>query len=296
MKYFLSRFLTFCLFLLIYFCINFGINKYNFKNGKHERLKNTNTLIVGDSHITRGLSAKHFPVSAINIAQVAEPYTVTFWKLKHVLKEIKAKRLVLGFGHHNISAFNDNKLNEGSVSNTLLTRTYPIVDFNTSDFKIDKVQFGKAVFKNMMLYPHNDHYKFIGKFSGSGKSKPKNFNKVINRHYFEDEKNVGISELQLSYLDSIIHLTKQYDIELILVGSPVFDKYFRRIPDNFKKSYNQEKQELKRKGIQVIDLCAAKYPKDHYLDADHLNSKGAKKFSETLVERLGLDEKKGNKK
>ena len=47
--------------------------------------------------------------NTINISQGAEPYVLTYWKLKEILMLNKIDTLILGFAPHNISEYNDKK-------------------------------------------------------------------------------------------------------------------------------------------------------------------------------------------
>ena len=94
MKHFILKSLILVSVLISYFTVNFFINTY-FINKNKPHVKGT-TVIMGDSHTMTSLDPEKFN-SADNISQTAEPYFVTYFKLKQILKYKRVDTVLLGF-------------------------------------------------------------------------------------------------------------------------------------------------------------------------------------------------------
>ena len=161
-------------------------------------------------------------------------------------------------------------------STEMFRRYYLINKFTTlQQIKVDYKQFYMVFLRYMAAFPHIDHFKFIGEYSNENTSDITNAKKVINRHYFYQDQPLGVSEITISYLDSIIILCNQYDVIPILIGSPVHSKYLNLIPTELKDRYQAEKERLEESNILVLDLTAENYEDASFLDTDHLNESGA---------------------
>ena len=124
-------------------------------------------------------------------------------------------------------------------------------------------------------------------FSGGYRPEPgvtdlSNVEKVIERHYYYDNKLTSISENAIHYLDSMISLCSNYHIVPVLVSNPLNRSYLERIPDTFIQRYNQLKIKYKNQGIIVLDYSHEHYRDDYFFNPDHLNVNGSKIFSQQI--------------
>ena len=285
MKTFIIKLLIFSFILVFYLGLNTGLNFIIINNSKMP-IREADILIAGDSHTQKALNPSQFN-SAINISQTAEPYVLTFWKLKYIFQHFKPDVLLLGFGHHNISAFNDMKFWNKKWSSEMFRRSYLIHNFNSiKTVKIDYQEYYKICFRQMCLYPHNKHYNFIGGYSNNDKSDLSDCDSAINRHYFYQKKLLGVSETAIDYLDLILKLCKENEVVPILIGSPVHDEYYKLIPTSIKERYNYEKARLRDQRVNVLDFTHNRYEDTHYLNSDHLNEKGASQFTDKIIRSL----------
>lgn len=284
MSKFLKNIIVFVCIGLVLSLINIAVNSYIIDH--YLIIEDSRVLVIGDSYTERGINPDAFD-SANNIAQSAEPYKITFWKLKTVLKKVQPDTLILGFSHHNISEFNDFKLNNSAVSHEMFKRYYPIFKpYGKDHSNIDKIGFYKTYLKQMALFPHKRHFKFIGKHANSKNSNISDSLKVIQRHYYNEEEAHGVSKESIRYLDSIISISKHYNIKLLLVNCPVHKEYAKRIPEVFKNKFQQLSRRLENEGIQIYDFSNVHYTDSLYLNADHLNELGAKRFTKSLLDTL----------
>lgn len=285
MNSFLIRLFKFSFILLAYIGANYIINIY-ITSIQDPFPPEVNIVIAGDSHLQKSLNPNEFD-SAISIAQTAEPYIATFWKLKYLLRKTKVDTLILGFSHHNISAFNDLKFTDKTWSKEMYERTYLIHNFQSlAPSLYNNTELYTTYFKNMCSYPNLSPFKFIGGYENFDKNKIDDYRKAINRHYYINGINAGVSETSLAYLDSIIDLTTYNNIKLVLTGSPVHKNYFTRIPTYISERYNKEKKRLETMDINIQDFSKTNYPDKYYLNSDHLNIAGSQKFSSELKKSL----------
>ena len=131
----------------------------------------------------------------------------------------------------------------------------------------------------MCLIPKSGQYKnFIGNFDGrKGSIAINNHQKRIDQIFYY--KDYDVSELCISYLDSIIYISAKNQIRPILVATPVPDAYYELIPAIIKERYNLIKARYLEEGIQVIDLTRSQYSPDYFYNEDHLNVRGARIFT-----------------
>jgi hypothetical protein len=283
MKRFIKHILIFFLLVLVVFGIN-GIFNY-FQLKKIPSLGATETLIIGDSRVMTAINPELIPNSK-NIAQNSESYIISYYKLKSLLlKENKVKRVVLSFSYPSFSAYLDGIFKDDIATADVFGRIYPIMrpkDFG--NLEVDKFKYYKVLFKQMFVYPHFNHHQYMGGFTrlkyGLDKA---DLEGVLQRHYFDkDSNNIGISICASQYLDSIVDLTKQKNIELVLVNIPFQKKYLERVPFNFVEYYNQQKSRMIKNGVTVLDYSQVQLPDQYFKDYNHLDIEGADFFTEML--------------
>ncbi len=286
---FIRKISIFSFLLFLYFGINISLNMYNYK--KYEvKLLNSRILIVGDSHPQKSLNPELFN-SAINISQPLEPYVLTFWKLKRILKSIKPDTLIIGFAPHNISAYQDLKFSNKKWTSVMFKRSYTIESFKDidDDINIDYYEFYKILWKKLGFYPKNNHIHFIGNYSNSERSNIANYESAIKRHYyFSKDVELKVSETSVNYLDSIVSVCKNQNITPVLVSSPVNKNYRINIPTNIWEKYIDLKKKYKSSAL-IIDKTEEEYTDSLFLDSDHLNSIGAEKFTKKVIEEMRLN-------
>lgn len=278
MRKFLIKILIFLLFPTAYFGINALVNFYMISGHKAE-ISQKRILIAGDSHPMTSLNPELFE-SANNISQSAEPYVITFWKLKKIFAEARPDTLLLGFAPHNFSGFNDQKFSDRLWADVLFKRIYPISNFESIRGKIDidYTNLYRSIWKQISFYPRLAHGNYIGKFDFRKAGKISNAQRLIDDHFYYNNKEAGVSRLSINYLDSISHLCNQYQVNLVLVNNPVHKSYLNSIPKINRNVYQELKSKWSSK-VLIIDKTASHYPDSLFFNADHLNGAGAERFT-----------------
>jgi hypothetical protein len=244
---------------------------------------------MGDSHTMTSINPSAFR-SAANISQSAEPYFVTYHKLKEIVKHDKIDTILLGFSYQNISAFNDYKFIEAPWCDELLGRTYSLITLDKYEgLQLNKPSYYRSFFKNMFLLPKQNHNLFLGNFDKRNhelNAKQSKLNTVIKMHYYKNGNELPQSMANIQYLDSINAITKANNIKLYLVNTPLHNDYRKLIPQKIQIAYNQVKEDFENDGLEVIDY--SKYPieTEFFADYDHLNFKGSIIFTELIKQRI----------
>lgn len=285
MKKFLQRLLNFTGVILVVFCANALINKIIISK-QSLPLNQSKVLIMGDSHPQRSLNPKFFS-NAVNISQPAEPYIITFWKLKTILKSIRPDTIIIGFAPHNISAYNDLKFSQPKWASEMFRRSYLIEEFNliSNEIEVDYYTFYKTYMIQMGMYPKLNHINFIGSYKNNRESDVTDWEESIKRHYYFDGKQLGVSEVAVSHLDSMISLCKRNEITVVLASHPVHQYYLENIPNSTLQRFTELSNYLSKKAI-VFDKTSDYYPDSLYFNPDHLNEIGSEVFTKELISQL----------
>lgn len=243
-------------------------------------------LIAGDSQVQRALRPDEFD-SARNIAQDAEPYFISYWKLEKVLGQGRIETVLLGFDHHQISDFNDRKLIDPFWSTEMFRRIYAIEDIGSlGGIEVDRRGLLLAKVKHMGLWPRWVHDSYLGSYRNSNGQMDLEAESVIARHYFYHGGECGISTLEISRLRAIVDLCRRKGIRIVLIAPPVNERYFDEIPENFRIRYDELKREFEGRGVEVWDYSLFPMEDSEFLNADHLNDAGARRFSRVVARLL----------
>jgi len=285
MKLFIKNSVIFIFILITYFLINCTINFFNIQN-QLLPLTKTSILIVGDSHTQKSLDPNLFD-NASNISQYAEPYLLTFWKLKKIFETFTPDTIIIGFSPHNISEFNDLKFSNSKWANKMFERSYTIINFNeiSNEITVNKKLLYKKIWKRTALYPKKNHIDYIGKYSNINDSNLSDLKSVIDRHYFINNKQTNTSATSINYLNSIIKLCDSKKITIILLASPVHKDYFAKIPKEILEKYNSLFYNYGNKYL-TINFLSNDYTDSLFLDYNHLNKFGSEKFTLKIKDKL----------
>lgn len=299
MKKFGSRLLLFFSVLTVVFLLFFFINSWIIRSFPYKLDKKTKVLIIGDSHLQTSLNPQIIP-NSYNVCISAETYNITYLKLKYLLEHNpNIQKVLLGFSYHNFSAFNDLKFITGNTSKYIFDTYYglPILEvldsleYNKTNY-LTALAFNNALPNataiNLLLRIKEPLY--IGGFGSIDKSniyKKAILDTTINRHYYNNKINVGISKFAEKYLNAIINLCKKSKIKLYLIATPLHSAYYDKIPDNFKQNFHRIKKEIQSgSATHLLDMTDKLKADSLFLDFDHLNKDGSKIFSNIIKKQI----------
>ncbi len=112
---------------------------------------------------------------------------------------------------------------------------------------------------------------------------------AINRHYYNEDTEAGISRYRLEGFHRLIMETESFNIRLIVVSTPVRSPYYDRIPQRFLRDYNDAIQQVRSAfpKVEFLDWQSALDLTDELFDdADHLNQEGANIVSRHIASVL----------
>ncbi len=286
MQRFIIKILLFSIIPIVYFGIVGLINLKIIAEGSPQ-ISQARVLVVGDSHPQKAFSPDVFD-SAINISQSAEPYLLTFWKLKKLLPLVKPDTVIIGFSHHNISTLRNYMFSDKQWSSEMFKRSYTIHEFETvQNIEIDYQEYYRVLWKQLCLFPHSNHYNYLEEYTNVSKSNISDSLKAIKRHYFYKGETKDYSTSSMVYLDSVLNTCLMNNVVPILITTPVHKAYRQRIPDNVIKQFKIETNRYKEQGLIVLDYTSQTNTDSLFLNIDHLNKEGAKLFTERLKRDLG---------
>lgn len=300
MKLFLKKSLLF-LFIGI-FILSFLFLSINFiYNKRVEKLtldKNISTLICGASHLMCALDDEIIPNST-NTCLPSESYYYTYYKLKKILcNDNDLKYILLGLSFSSYGENSDNQIYETERIRYMYPKYFLILENSEKLSLLKKNLIGlfentPYIFKSAIItfYKSNEYtnYPFWGYFHDNTNLSDGNIYAAINRHYYNTDSNLlqDFSDIQLEYLMKIVNLCTEKNIQLYLINTPVSNEYFSEIPEKFINHYYNIVKKLKsNKNVKILDYHDYQLPKNYYGDADHLNSNGAKIFSEIIVNEI----------
>jgi hypothetical protein len=223
--------------------------------------------------------------SSINVAQAAEIYLHSYYKIKMILKEnSNIKAIFIDFCNFQITSKQDSIL----FDNAYLTKRYktymPFYSFQEiwMLFKYNPKVLLNAHFKSLIpclfhsiCYSNFSQDNFVGGYqilSNVLLDSTKYTNIGIKD---ETSSNNNISVRNLYYLDQIIELCNQYNIPLYFIRTPINDKW------EYLKLEPQYQKLLKTRYSDQVLLDFKDFPIDNneFADKEHLNQTGAVKFT-----------------
>ncbi|HRD51412.1 MAG TPA: hypothetical protein PKY96_02070 [Flavobacteriales bacterium] len=241
-------------------------------------------MATGDSHIGCDLDTAAYP-GMRNTALPAEPFLLSWWKIRHLAGWGRIDTLVLGFGPHNLSDLDHRRFKEhGWATDRLMMRMYPLVPVTEAlHAPIHRRTYFRTLFMQLCTRPRSDHHQYIGEFSGLNRAFTANADSALNRHFFDEQGQLApSSETALSALDSIVAFCARERIPLYLVSTPVHETYRARIPLAFSSLHDSLSGALRSRGVNVLRYSDLFEGDSLFADADHLNAKGARLFTRRL--------------
>lgn len=272
-------------------------NSYTFKNNwMTKNAASVKTLVMGGSHNYYGVMPSEIGDSVFNLANVSQGHEYDYFLLTKFQKQLThLKNLVIIVDESNIfdPPFEDDDSEWFRAIYYKIYYKYPkhsdfsLYNFEISNFSSFNQKFPKAV-KYLLtgkIIPDCDSLGWGCTFHA-----PEKFDttammiaakKVIERHRC---KNWGDVDYNVQYLNKIGDWCKQRGVNLIVITTPMWDKFIemtsdkqlavmRKVINDFTTTYHAKyKNYLLDPRFQGVD----------FNDPDHLSDVGARKFSHML--------------
>ena len=154
---------------------------------------------------------------------------------------------------------------------------------------VDYFDFYKIMIQQTCLYPKVNHFNFIGSYRSHDRSNISDSIESSSRHYMRNNQELGVSEISISYLDSIITLCNHNSITPIIIVSPVHKSYYKRIPKEISIRFEDILNDLDAEDVIVIDKSNSRYYDNEFYNSDHLNTKGSFRFTKSIKNIIKTD-------
>ncbi len=281
--------------------------------GFEEQKGQIQVLFMGQSDMKYAIIPKVMPFKSYNFAELGEGYIGNYLKLKYYIDEMPhLKMVVLSFS---LPSFSSTRLNWAerrnfSMSNYFSygyithqdfkelykTRGFIVVSQKISSFSplLDKAQV-RYFWRNLKKLIRNQPIQKTVMENGYIKVPvsaviEEQAEQRIQGHFDKSHKNDFDKDL-LSYFERILVLCHQRGVKVVTLMTPTTDYYIKHAEKYVTRSALYEKVLTNPKfspyiyrNLDYLDF----YAKDHtlFVDADHLNHKGATIFSERIASEL----------
>jgi hypothetical protein len=295
-----SFLINFSLFILIVGSVAFGLSTlsdYAIKQRENSFLKisrNIDKVFTGDSNIESAVNDSIIP-NSLNIAQSGEAYMYTYAKIKSLLEyNNQIKTIYIGFSFWDLIEYTEelwlfsNKfaIEKIALYNYLLNYyDKSVLIKNNPKAYIRGVL--KSILSNYQVFKRSFHREGFngrlinfGGYENSGRDKLQEDIKInpFKEQVFEE----GL--FQIEYLKKISELCKQKSIKLVLLNTPKHIYYYSNVPEAIRQNWISVRKSLSRDSL--LDLSTFSFPDSCFGDLTHLNSIGARRFSEYLNEKI----------
>jgi hypothetical protein len=242
---------------------------------------NTNKIIIGNSH-----PAGTFNDSLIsnfkNLADPGDSYFYGYHKLKEIINQNpQLDTVYVEFNPKTILLWEDSKLwKKHQVPNYLaffeMKEHYLLATNDLLAYQQEVLKGIKANLKRIVL----NKYNFIDSIGGYRHNESSKIDSLLNTHKYDPQvqytlEQKKISRYDSSYLKKIVSLCEKKNIKIIFVRSPYHKKFDGRNYEDLFQTYRSENFGT----IEFMDFKDFPADDTEFKDLEHLNSKGARKFS-----------------
>jgi hypothetical protein len=280
MKKLIIKISAFCALILAFsFCIvliaKVSANKIDWTLPKEKHI-----LFMGASHFQRAINDSIMR-SAINLARSSERYMYTYLKLQNIIaNNSQVDTVFLMLASTDLFENADDKYFKDNEMAFYFANFYPL--FNLEQWRMYSKKFPTAfglLFRTTFLkYVKGLNYKFfIDGFDTT--TDVMNLDSV----YYKPVKGSYGNKINYDYLRRIITFCNDKGIKLFFIYCPVYKPEYYYDQEYYYNAYKQNFSD-----IELFDYSHYPIPEDGFVDAHHLNYKGAMIFTNELKRQFGL--------
>jgi len=258
-------------------------------------LKADSVLFLGNSHMNFGLDTDYLK-QGVNLAYPSEPFLFTHLKIKL----LSPKTIVIALNPQHLQKHNEDAFKNGLLSTPNYLYLYKKLD---QEAKQDAQQCTPT--EQWFFFQTKQWLPFLGtrlSFKSMAVNQPlggfephhapvapmlsimfKNRLETVFTDYRYQR-----SALQLKYLKKIIQHCHNRDIRLIFLSFPIHREFYQKIPLKVFKEFKVTLYQFKQVGqFEYWDYTTFYQNKpEFFYDPDHLNTEGAKAFSQVIGTRM----------
>ena len=303
---------SFLIGILIFF--NFSFNKQCIERNQSTVPDSVRILITGTSHARMGLNPAIIKQS-LNISEAAEPLFVSYIKLKELLPYCDSVRaVVISCSLDEIVSTKDlflsgDETNSGEFFKRLFCKYSTFSYTELKAFELDKFELLTSyiryrLFPNYSIgelavksYVNNTGVTILeSKFRDVERLddmepityKPEGYEELIKKHFDIPDGVNPYSTISINYLDSIAHISKKYNKELVILGFPLHQEFVSHVPKHFVNRYKNLQSKIMGKYPQVAfwDFTSGINSHSYFIDYGHLTLEGASFLSHVLNDSI----------
>ena len=294
---------------------------------EYRNTEELDTIFIGDSLTQRGIDPAvvdaNYDSHSLNMATNTQEPVESYLALREAFKDHKVKRVIYGFEiavltkkprAAHLSGFLTEKWRGDNLADMVEDTSYAIrgEQWLTSTDSINIIFPWVKQHCKLPNVPRNVKTRLSGLDPGEasevndkgwhyygrgfgGYAKTFNYNRIEKKDYVSNHHPKTIREDQLEHLFAICQLCKDNDVELILVVPPMPELNIVSLKDIYTDLFDQVDEALAEYGVKCYDFNLAKdelyesHPED-FMDWQHLNLRGAKRFSKSLAEFLAYED------
>ncbi|MES2003060.1 MAG: hypothetical protein V4450_00965 [Bacteroidota bacterium] len=251
-------------------------------------------LILGHSHLQCGLNDSLI-ANSISLAQSSDAYFYIYYKFKKIIESNQGiNTLILGYSNNVFAQYMDDWVYKGTYMGykyPKYSQVIPIDDkmklFLKNPATFIKASVDAIKTKNKLLFSRHDKiydrlnwggYQFMRQSEVATAIKKEGKGIIDSAGTFGN----NVSEQNINYLRKIIAVAKEHKLNIILLRSPLHQRYKKNHEKNLEKLLLEETF----KGVQFWDYADYLMKDEEFIDLSHLNYKGARKFSLMINELL----------
>lgn len=282
MKLFLKNtILFFCLLYGSIFALVIGSNYIINSQADFTLKPHINKIVLGNSHPT-GTFNDSLISNFKNLADPGDNYFYGYQKLKKIIKQNpQVDTVYVEFNPKTILLWEDSKLwKKNQIPNYQaffnFNDHYLLASINSLSYQQDMI---KGLTTNVKRIATNQ-YNFKDSLGGFRHVKSSYINVILDTLTYKNEKQFKfnqkmISRYDLLYLSKMVDLCQNKNIQIILVRSPYHKKFDAHRYETIFQIYRMEHF----KTIPFLDFMNFPMNNWEFKDLEHLNFKGARKFS-----------------
>ncbi|MDD3356846.1 MAG: hypothetical protein PHP72_08035 [Dysgonamonadaceae bacterium] len=278
----LSTVIVILISLLIMFLFATGLKAKSYKINS-----DITKLYMGDSHVRYAVN-ENLLKHSLNLGNSSESLYFSYFKLRQTVKNNpNIQELNLGFSCHNISEYYDDYI-FGKYSNSVTPNYFYILPFD-EQLKMMKRDF-KQVLPRLVHVLKSGINSWFNKNTFEGgydnlftdvMPVKASMDERLNLQYYSNGTLHSFSSLNLIYLDKIVKLCKEKNVNLIVINTPMHPYYQAKVPKKFVEKYNSI---VSSKNLKVMDLTRLELPENCYQpDGDLVLEEGATETTKEIV-------------
>lgn len=255
---------------------------YTHKNFNFKINENKNILLVGDSHPEYAINDSILK-NVFNLAHSGSAYFYDYLKVREIIsKNTHIDTVIIGYSYSNLEEKRDAWFS-GKDKIKYKLRSYFFLFNNEDYFSLLKSNYKDVLINTPQTIVHNlkmkkKGYKYLGGYKSFNGSKLNEAKEIIALE--KPSPILTISQYQSKYLVEIYNYCDKKNITLILINTPIHPM-LETILEPHKEKYFSFASENLPKAL-LINHSNFKLPENCFRDLSHLNSKGAKIYSDFL--------------